>query len=373
MANSQPLGKTLANALSQLERLSLETTSGWAAALDIAPGSVQNLMNFLEKQHIIQQKSPGVELHPQSPVVIGFDLGGTKVNGRLTTLSGEVLAHTSQPTAKGDEQAALQHMSSLAQALLQQAHIAPNRLKQVAIGIPGSIDKQRNVQLSPNLRLPARLPNLFSLPDGQSCPVVFENDVNLAALGEYHYGHGKGSDSLVFIAFGTGVGMGIITQGSIISGHNGMAGEIALLPLSATPYDDAKISVGGVFEDRVSSSAIRQRYQGGETEVIDIFRRAEQGDEQARTVLENTAQIAALGVASAVSLLNPEWLVLGGGIGARPAFHERVRQHVQTLLPVPVQLVGSALLDEAGVVGAVHLAREHCLAALAWHDVREAV
>lgn len=81
MANSQPLGKTLANALSQLERLSLETTSGWAAALDIAPGSVQKLMNFLEKQHIIQQKSQGIELHPQSPVVIGFDLGGTKSMG----------------------------------------------------------------------------------------------------------------------------------------------------------------------------------------------------------------------------------------------------------------------------------------------------
>ncbi|ACS83884.1 ROK family protein [Musicola paradisiaca] len=371
MANSQPLGKTLANALSQLERLSLEPISGWASVLDIPLASAQQLMEFLEKQDIIQRKPQGIELHPQSPVVIGFDLGGTKVKGRLATLAGEVLAQTAHPTRKGDEQAAMQQMSSLAEDLLSQAGVSSQRLKQIAIGIPGSIDKQGNVQLSPNLRLPARLPAVLSLADGKPCPTVFENDVNLAALGEYHYGHGKGSDSLVFVAFGTGVGMGIIAQGGIISGHSGMAGEIALLPLSATPYEDARISVGGVFEDRVSSSAIRQRYQGGNIEVIDIFRQAEQGEPQALAVLENTARIAALGVASAVSLLNPEWLILGGGIGARPAFHERVRQQVEALIPVPVRLTGSALLDDAGVVGAVHLAREACLTALSWHDVGE--
>lgn len=373
MANFWPLSKTLTNALSRLERQPQNPVSDWISSLALLPENAQKLINLLEKREIIQLKQNYIELHPQSPVVMGFDLGGTKVIGQLVTLSGEVLAQTVCPTRKGDEQAALLQMSSLADELLSQADVSVQRLKQVAIGIPGSIDKQRNVQLSPNLCLPGRLPATFSLPGGQSCPVVFDNDVNLAALGEYHYGHAKGSDSLVFVAFGTGVGMGIIVQGNIISGHRGMAGEIALLPLSSTPYEDARITMGGIFEDRVSSSAIRQSYQGGGTEVIDIFRLAEQGEPQAIAVLERTAKIAALGVASAIGLLNPEWLILGGGIGARPAFHERICQFVEELIPVPVRLTGSALLDKAGVAGATWLARENYLATLSLQDPGEKV
>jgi len=361
MANLRPLNKTISLVLSQLERLSSQASSAWASALDVSPAIGQQVLDMLEQQQIIQRTLQRIQLHPQSPVVMGFDLGGTKVKGRLAALDGRILARTVQVTRKGDETAALAQMGQLAGDMLQQGGVDPRRLQHVAIGIPGAIDKQGNVNLSPNLNLPSRLPAVFTLAGGRHCPVTFENDVNLAALGEYHQGHGQNSDSLVFIAFGTGVGMGIIIQDHIISGHGGMAGEISLLPLSATPYEDAPVSACGIFEDRVGSHAIRQRYLRGDTAVIDIFRQAERGDAQAIEAMETTARIAALGVAAAASLLNPEWLILGGGIGARPAFYQQIQHFVHQLLPMPVQLTGSALGDDAGVIGAVYLAHQHCL------------
>lgn len=219
----------------------------------------------------------------------------------------------------------------------------------------------RNIDLARELRRTFRV------------PVRIENDANAAAVGERWRGAAKNADDFVFIAIGTGIGSGIFAGGKLLSGRTGSAGELFRMNLEWPRWQE-DFGDTGYFEGYVSGLGIaamgRKLMKSRRAEspeglaaerdarfVFDAFHR---GDPQARTTLEKIFTILGVGVANLVSALDPELIVLGGGIakGAPEFMLATVKKVVKTIHPDPPRILLSALEDKAQTHGAIFLAFE---------------
>ncbi|SCM72973.1 Transcriptional regulator ROK family [uncultured Pleomorphomonas sp.] len=289
-------------------------------------------------------------------VVIGIDLGGTKILGGVAALDGSILATDERPTRHGAEIPVLRQIVELSDELCWRAGVERCRVAQVVVGVPGAVSPSTGlVSLSPNLALPDDRPLHGLLADGLGCPVRVENDVNLAAYGEADQRR-LDAGALAFISFGTGVGMGLVIGNTIVRGASGRAGEIAFLPHGDLPHLTSCHSDSGLFEDNVGSPGIRALYGDDGVSVAEIFNRAGRGEARAQSVIEDVARIAAVGIASVQVLIDPDVIVLGGSIGVQASFLADVRRHAGQLLPYPPVIETSTLDRAAGMVGAVRLA-----------------
>lgn len=288
-------------------------------------------------------------------LVAGVDLGGTKVLAGLSDLDGDLLVTMEEPTAHGEGAPVLEQITRMILTLAQQYRDRGPLLKAV-VGVPSAVSPSTGLaSLSPNLAIPADKPLARLLEAGLSCGVVVENDVNLAAFAEATLGRAQDCASVAFIAFGTGVGMGLVIDGRLFRGHHGRAGELGLLPLGTNPHDAASKARAGLFEDQVDSPAVRALYRDGTVPVSEIFLRAGSGDREASTAIATLAKSASVGIASIQAVFDPALIVLGGGIGSRREFVELVSQHMSSLLPFAVQIEPTSLGPEAGMRGALML------------------
>lgn len=290
-------------------------------------------------------------------LVAGIDLGGTKIMAGLAALDGTPIAVVEQPTRHGDGAPFLAQIREIVAALVAGAGSGHGSLVHAVVGVPGSIAPATgHVSLSPNLAFPPGRSAAALIADLLGCPVAVENDVGLAAYGEAMLGHGDGRGLLAFVSFGTGVGLGLVAGGEILRGAHGRAGEIGYLPIGAAPHARAPASVGGLYEDAVGSAGIQARYGDDGPTVAEIFERAAFGEAAARAAIDDVARIASTGLASVQTLFDPDTLVLGGSIGARPEFAGAIRRHLASLLPYRCEIRVSALGREAGLRGALHAA-----------------
>ena len=282
--------------------------------------------------------------------VIGLDLGGTKLHASTTTEDGHQGRHILEPTRTGSETELFEQLIDVVWRLRDGRSGAI-----VAIGAPGAITQPQGVvDLVPNLPLTAGRPLGKDLEQVLRLPVAIENDVNLAALAEARLGAGAHLDLVCFLAFGTGVGMGTVVGGRILRGAHGRAGEISYLPVG-TSSADAKLTAAGQFEDLVGKHALTERYSGIVVDGQALFEKALQGDAEAIRAIEETAAHAALGVVGVQSLLDPDLIVLGGGIGMQKLLFERLSQQASRLFPFPINLRLSGLGAGAGLLGAIIL------------------
>lgn len=288
-------------------------------------------------------------------LVAGVDLGGTKILVGLADLQGRILAKAEEPTEHGAGAPVLQQIPRMVLSLLQR-HRDLGPLHRAVVGVPSAVSPTTGLaSLSPHLAIPADQPLAVLLAKALPCPVVVDNDVNLAAYAEATLGKGRDRHSLAFVAFGTGVGMGLVVGGTLFRGQHGRAGELGLLPLGADPHQAASQARAGLFEDQVDSPAVRSLYGDGTLPVSEIFARASAGDEQAAAVIETLAKSASVGIASVQALLDPDLIVLGGGIGSRPEFVDAVARHVSVLLPFATPIEATGIGPEAGMLGALML------------------
>lgn len=298
--------------------------------------------------------------------VIGLDLGGTKLHASTTTEDGHQGRQILQPTRTGSE---TELFEQLLDVVVRLRDGRPGAV--VAIGAPGAITQpQGALDLVPNLPLPAGRPLGKDLEQALGMPVVMENDVNLAALAEARLGAGADLDLVCFLAFGTGVGMGTVVGDRILRGAHGRAGEISYLPVG-TSSAAAKLTAAGQFEDLVGKHALTGRYSGMIVDGQALFEKAHQGDAEAIRAIEQTAADAALGVAGVQSLLDPDLIVVGGGIGMQELFFERLSHAAARLFPFPINLKRSQLGADAGLLGAIVLGCD--AAGLAIHSLPRAL
>ncbi len=224
------------------------------------------------------------------------------------------------------------------------------------LGSPGVYDRRRDA-----LSLAGALegwdhPKLLSELRAAFGPsLMIENDVDAAALAERAHGHGRDVDSFAFVSVGTGVGMGLVLDGKLRRGAHGAAGEIAYLPLETADADAADVRRRGGLEAAASAAGIvhaaRQAGMSRATSARQVFQAAARGDARAQRVVLAEAVHIARAICSIVAMIDPDLVVLGGGIGKAAGLVDAVRTELDRLAPVPTEVRVTALGSESVVDG----------------------
>jgi predicted NBD/HSP70 family sugar kinase len=300
------------------------------------------------------------EICPDAAFILGVDLGGAKIHAAIANLACHVVIEESEATAPAGGLTVVQQIANLASRLAGDAGIASDKIRLAAIGSPGVVDHASgSIRLAPNIPGFETLDVVGALRDALGTEVIVENDVNMAAIGEQWLGKARGKSTFAFLALGTGFGMGVLSDGKLMRGARGAAGEIAYLPIGGDPFD-AATREHGTLETAVGAAGILRRYRaaGGASaeSVRDIFDAMAAGDAVARATIEETARLIALTTLTVATLLDPELIVLGGSIGARLELVERVRALLAGCMPNPVLVEASALGNRAGIIGALAFA-----------------
>jgi predicted NBD/HSP70 family sugar kinase len=188
--------------------------------------------------------------------------------------------------------------------------------------------------------------------------VSFENDVNLAALAERAHGHGRNVSNFVFLSVGTGIGMALVVEGQLYRGAHGAAGEIAYMPLGmGDPHDPSNRRRGAFEEAAAAAGIVRMALKLGMRQPLSpekIFTAARRGHVVASRVVHMEAARLALAIATVTPVLDPELVILGGGIGRNgDLLLEPIEKELRSLLPFRPRVAVSALGEDAVLRGAV--------------------
>ena len=307
------------------------------------------------------------EANPQAAYVVGVDLGGSKTAVALADLSGVLLATREDVTTRKGGPAVVQQISRLARDVAAQAGVPWRRVDGITVGTPGVENRDGTIRMADNVRGLGSLKVAAALRRSLRTDVRLENDVNLAAIGEFEQGVARTCTTFVLVAIGTGIGMGLIVDGRLLHGARGGAGEIAYLPLGADPAgSDARRR--GAFELAASGSGVQdilraewrdRRRRAGTTlrptsTAREVYAAAALGDAIGIRVVDRHAAVVAEAVLAVASVIDPELVVIGGGIGANPVLLQPLRDAVARICPWPLRVETSALGTNAGVIGAVH-------------------
>ncbi|BDZ54021.1 ROK family protein [Agromyces marinus] len=310
--------------------------------------------------------------------VVGIDLGGTKVRAGIArrAADAEPLAVIERATVPGGGRGLVDQLATLVRELAAVAGTGQPAVDgapgaRVADGAPGAPGTVAAIGIGgagvPDTTAGGfdRAPNLgdlasFSLADELAfelaCPVVIENDVNVAALGELAGGVGREHDCFAFVSVGTGIGMGLVLERRIVRGAGNAAGEIGYLPIGADPSEPSSHR-RGALEEVVAGDALARRY-GDAVTAREVFARAEAGDARALASIDEEAKWIAHAIAAVDAVVDPGRYVLGGGIGTRPELLGRIHPWLARLgrggLPVTISELG----DSAPVLGALRLAAD---------------
>ncbi len=300
------------------------------------------------------------ELSPEGGHVLGIDLGARRLTVALADIAGRVVAEADELTDSRGGAWVLDQIARLSDRLARDNHTHPSRIRSIVLATPGVVNpKSGAIEMAPNITGLDHLNVVGLLGEKLGSPVVFENDINLALLGEIWHGCAQNVTNVAFLALGSGVGLGLYVNGQLVRGENGAAGEIGYLPIGGDPLQ-AESRLQGCLEYQVGAAGVVRRYrEAGGSEVDSarqVFERAQAGDPVAAEVVDETARLTGLAAATVIATVDPQLLVLGGSVGARPDFADKVARVLLQLAPRPVEIRTSTLGKRAGVVGALSVA-----------------
>ena len=306
--------------------------------------------------------------------VIGVDLGGTKISTAISTLDGKIVSQTVIPTNAIDgEEPVLRRILQTIEEVLDLAQVTPEEVQAIGIGSPGPLDaKNGTIITTPNL--PFRNYNVVApIKEKFGIPVYLDNDANVAAIGEFMFGAGKGKQNIVYFTVSTGVGGGAVLNGQAYRGNTSNALEIGHMTVNA---HGPRCNCGniGCLEAIASGTAIGKKgreavltkvetslrnYQ--EITSYEVFVEAKKGDEVAKEIVDNAMNYLGIGVANAISIFDPEMVIIGGGVSkVGDILFDTVRKVVNKRcfksMAEACEIVPAGLGVDAGVVGAVALA-----------------
>jgi len=306
--------------------------------------------------------------------VVGVDLGGTNiVVGTVAEDGSELIGLVSEPTLpEQGSDAVVARIVRLAKASIAQAR--GKEIAGVGIGSPGPLDTERGlVLLTPNLGW-VNFPLRDRIAEALKLPATLDNDANCAIFGEWWRGAGRGSEHVVGLTIGTGIGGGIVLHGQIYHGTSDIAGEIGHMTIDSTGRR-CKCGNYGCLEAYASGPAIAARAvegieAGADTSLPDyvkgdlskitaqvVYEAANDGDEYAREVVHDTAKVLGAGVANIINIFNPQVVVICGGVTlAGDKLFVPLRSEVKRRAFKPAvaacRIVPGELTGTAGVYGA---------------------
>jgi glucokinase len=296
---------------------------------------------------------------------------------------GKPLSAVSLPTeADRGPEAGLERMAETIREAMRAANRTLDEIAAIGVATPGLMDIPAGIITeSVNLRGWRNVPVRDTLARVFGKPTAFQNDANAAAMGEFWAGAGKGVRSLVFFTLGTGVGGGIILDGKVLEGRNSHGGELGHVKIEMSNPRRCGCGRLGCLEAYASAlSVVKRTYEAlnrpgvrsmlrevltsrGELTARDVFAAAEQGDDLAARIVEETAYYLAIGAMNAMHTIDPDMIVFGGGMtAAGEGFLDRIRHHVGELafrIPAERTPVRYAQLGtDAGFIGAAACGRQ---------------
>ncbi len=303
-----------------------------------------------------------LEFNATAFAVIGLDLGGTKLYGTVADLAGNIQHELYTHWQEGDS---IEQVCHLIEELLIAPRPADQVIRGIGVGAPGVTESETGtVRWAPSLGW-RDLPLRDILQERFNLPVSVENDVNLAALGEYGFGIAKGASSLVCLAIGTGIGSGIIVDRKIYKGHNYSAGEVGYLPPDLS-YLGSSFPGFGALESIASGKGIEHRareYLSAHNQPVPddlnaelVFDAARANKAWAKHIIDETVDYLGFAISVIAAILDPEVIVLGGGVAcSTDLLVDPILERISGLVPSIPKLVQSNLGSRAAVMGAILL------------------
>ena len=287
-------------------------------------------------------------------MLAGIDLGGTQVRVALARSDGNIVASVKTKT----------HLVPTPQAMVDWAagvidhHRGREKVRCITIAAPGPIDLKRGVLVNPPYLPWHNVPFEALMSRATGAKVMLANDADMAGLGEFHHGAGRGSRNMVYITWSTGVGGGLIIDGRLHRGAHGTAGEIGHMIVDPDgPLDSC--GQRGCLEGFIGGANLARETGHAASE---LFAEAARGSHHARMVVQRAARYMGMALISLTNVLDPELFVIGGGVSrswslVQPTMLETLRSS-PFIKPARRPRVRRARLgDRAGQVGAVEWAR----------------
>ncbi|MDQ0720877.1 ROK family protein [Paenibacillus amylolyticus] len=329
------------------------------------------------------RKATLIRFNERAYYVCGIDIGATRIRIALSDLNGEIIAYRTYPMVvqKAYERAEatmLELLRSHMNELLDENHLNWDQIQCIGFGIPGVVlpDSGRINRIVDPLAGLEDAFSLESLSGAFPCEVILENDVNLAALGEYRSGAAAEYPLFVFFSIGTGTGAGIMVHGQLLRGLGGLTGEIAEMLVDDGRRLEEVLSADGLMQlakdylDQHDELLLEAADSGADINVDvvandlhrhltpeKLFEAARNGEVEALDILQQYSQKIASALRQISVVLAPDLIVLGGGVGGNgDVLLPLMRQIISEQFPVQPQLICSKLGEQAVVTGAVQVA-----------------
>ncbi len=338
--------------------------------------TVAAALRSLERAGLVRpagQRSPGrgraalvFEHDPTAGYVVGVDIGHSWIRCAVADLAGGIVGRRDVRNTARSASTVVTTASDLAREVAAGAGISWTQVVQTVVGSPGVFDPaDGTLLLASRIRRWGRPGLLEALRRELGEATAVSNDANLAALGERTFGRGVGVGTFVYLLVGTGVGMGVVIDGRLHVGHRGAAGEVAYLPLEEAAGSRAP-AYGirwGTFEETVAAQGVvrtaAELGMSARLSALQVFDAARRGGVAAQAAVEREAERIALIVAAVAAVLDPEVVILGGGVGGEiDLLRDPLERRLHQLTPFRPAVVGSALDGDAVLLGAVALAVE---------------
>lgn len=313
---------------------------------------------------------------------IGIDVGGTNLKAGLVDESGLILATHSIKVAQVDDADSLAWtLVSLTQELCRAAGVSLEQVVSVGVGVPGTVEiRSGTILYTCNLPL-KNVPLRKLFHRYLATPLYIENDANCAALAEYFVGAGRGSKRFITVTLGTGIGGGIVHNGKIFHGANGMAGEVGHMSIV---YGGEPCPCGrrGCWERYASAQALKRmtaqavaehsdsvlaavvRENGGHISGRSAFEAMRRGDQTGKAVCEQYIDYLAAGIINLVNIFQPDTLAIGGGVSNEddrflldPLRRRVERESIPCSRDKMTKIVKAELGNRAGIIGAAFLGK----------------
>jgi len=337
--------------------------------------TVSQALANLERAGLVRPNGQGSSAHggrqgvlygpnPTAGYVVGVDIGRHWVRVAVADLASAIVVRRESRNSARTSATLVAMTAELAHNAVAEAGLTWSQVVHTVIGTPGVFEPSSGrLQFASNLPGWGRRGLVEMLRESLGSGLTVDNDANLAALGERVFGCGSTVGTFVFLTIGTGVGMGIIINGMLYRGAHGTGGEVAYLPLGTVDAGPQSMGWRGMLEDAVAARgmvhtalALGMRPPQSPKQIFDAARA---GDELARAVVEREAQQLARAVAAVAAILDPEMVVLGGGIGHNVDLLRGPLEHqLHEITPLRPRIVASELGEDVVLLGAVATALE---------------
>ncbi len=306
---------------------------------------------------------------------IGIDVGGTNVKIALVDEGGKIIYSNSVPTyANMGYEYTVNNIKQAIRDLMKETNNYEKTIEAIGFDFPGQVDyKTGVVKLAPNIPGWVNIPIAEMIEKEFNIPTKIDNDVRCATLGEMMFGAGRGCDNFVCITVGTGIGSGIVVNGQIVRGASNAAGEIGHIKLQMQDGPLCGCGDRGCLEAYASGPSIvamaydyirggkstkfRELAGDGEITPYIVAKAAEEGDPVAKRIFEIMGYYIGIGLTSVVNLLNPEKVIIGGGVAEcgellLAPIRKTIKERAMVVSGNAVEIVPAQLGNNAGVIGA---------------------